>query len=176
MKIRLLATALAAALVLALTAQAGGDDWKVFTWEAGKCEQLLPGTPRPQKQTTKLIDGSTLDIYMQLVDKGNRAYILSYLDVPALAGAKEKDIQTALDNGRDQAAAKLNGKVVSDMKRNLGTYPGREIHIEVPNLGLYRARMYIVQGRLYQSVVLGPRDVVLGAMSDRYLDSFKLLK
>jgi hypothetical protein len=175
-KTRLLSAGLVAALFLAAQAGAGGDDWKTFTWEAGKCSALLPGTPKAQKQSTKLPDGSVLDIYMQLVDKGNRAYILSYLDIAALKAANEDAIQKALDNGRDQAAANLGGKVVSDMKRKLETFPGREIHIDAPGLGLYRARMYVVRGRLYQIVVLGPRDVALSKESTRYLDSLKLTK
>src|SRR5262249_39144714 len=149
-KIRLLTAGLVAALLLTAEAGAGGDDWKTFTWDAGKCTALMPGAPKPQKQTTKLPDGSMLDIYMQLVDKGNRAYILSYLDAPALAAATDDVIQKALDNGRDQAAKNLGGKVVSDKQIKLETFPGREIHIDAGALGLYRARMFVVRGRLYQ--------------------------
>jgi hypothetical protein len=176
MKTRLLAAGLVAALLLTAAARAGGDEWKTFTWEAGKCSALLPGTPKAQKQTTKLPDGSPLDIYMQMVDKGNRAYILSYLDSPGLAAATDDVIQKALDNGRDQAAKNLGGTVVKDMQRKLDKFPGREIHIDAPGLGLYRARMYVVRGRLYQIVVLGPRDVALSKESTRYLDSLKLTK
>jgi hypothetical protein len=175
-KSRFIGAGVVAALLLTAQAGARQDVWMTFTWEAGKCSALLPGTPKLEKKTTTLPDGGTLDIYIQLVDKGNRAYILSYLDAPALASAADDVIQKALDNGRDQAAANLGGKVVSDTKRKLGTYPGREIHIEAPGLGLYRARMYLVRGRLYQIVVLGPRDVALSKESTSYLDSFKLTK
>jgi hypothetical protein len=175
-KSRLLGAGLIAALLLAAQADAEPDEWKTFTWEMGKCSVLLPGVPKLQRQTTKLPDGSSLDIYMQLVDKGNRAYILSYLDAPALAAASEEAIQKALDNGRDQAAANLRGKVVGDLKCKLGQFPGRELLIEVPQFGLYNARMYLVRGRLYQIVVLGPHEVAVSLESTRYLESFKLTK
>jgi hypothetical protein len=66
--------------------------------------------------------------------------------------------------------------LISEKTVKLGDSPGREIHIETPTAGTYRARLYLVERRLYQVVVLAPKEVATSEASDWFLESFQLTK
>jgi hypothetical protein len=82
-----------------------------------------------------------------------------------------------LDDSREGALDNLGGKLVSEKEIKLGKHAGREILIEVAKQDrLFRVRVYLVENRLYQTVVFGPPKFVKSKEAERYLDSFKLLK
>jgi hypothetical protein len=162
-----------AAVSLALPAAVSAQpDWKEYTWKAGGCSVLLPGAPT--EQTRQVGGGQT--VHLLSAEVGKVAYVLSYAETPKLAKATAEDIEKAFAHARDQAVTQFKGKVIGEAERKLNGHPGREILIEAPGLGVYRVRLYLVGPRLYQVIVLGPREVALGKESDRYLDSFRLTK
>ena len=167
-----LAPAVAAVCLLLPAAGAAQTEWKERTWKAGDCSALLPGEPVEQTKDV----GQGRKVYLWIVSQGKIAYVVSYADMPELAKAGGELIEKALENGRKQAAVNLKGKVIYDKEHKLNGNPGREVHIETPALGIYRMRMYVIGPRLYQVIVLGPREVALSKDSDRYLDSFKVTK
>jgi hypothetical protein len=171
LKIRFLTPLLFAGL-LAAVSEAAQTEWKEFVWREGRCSILMPGEPRELKIPT----GGVGDTFIRMVEKGNNAWAVTYLDVPGMDKAPKDVITQALVNGRDGAAKSTNGKLLSDRDIKLGEHPGKEFELELPGGMLrYRSRVYIVSGRLYQMVVTGPRDVVQGREADRFLESFKLL-
>jgi hypothetical protein len=152
------------------------DKWETFSSKSGKYSISLPSKPM---ETDKKIDSAAgeLTIYMALVAPNNDlAYLVTYNDYPdaALAGA-EKDAM--LDGVRDGNVKSFGGKVASEKKITLGKekYPGREILLEKPGeTAVYRARMYLVNNRLYQVVIVSTKDVATNKDTDNYFESFKL--
>ena len=101
-------------------------------------------------------------------------YLILDREMPALAKANAATVQTALENGRKAAEKSLNGKLLNEKKVTLGKYQGLEFLIESAQLGFYRSRVYIVDGRMYQVTIMGPKDVATSKAADEYLQSFKL--
>jgi hypothetical protein len=136
----------------------------------------LPGEPERRKIRTKSASGVELEQHSFVVGIKTTAYLISYQDDANLVNAGARVIARALDNARDVTVAILKGKLKAEKSIKFAGYPGREIQIETPKLGIYRARVYVVGKRLYQVVVLGPEKFALSRESSRYLDSFKLTK
>jgi hypothetical protein len=161
--------AVVAALLALPGVGAAQAELKEYKWKAGKCSILMPGTPK-EKDGGKG-PGSTS---MLLATKEALVFLVSYTEVPDLAGSTKEGIKAALDKFRDSTAAQLKGKLVREKEHKLGSAPGRDFLFEAPGIGLYRARAFVAGGRLYQVVLAGPKDLVQGKDSERFLDSFKL--
>lgn len=135
----------------------------------------MPGDAIETKQALGLPTGGKVEVKIFLVQlKADTNYIVSYCDLPAesLQGLTP---DARLDRARDDAVAASKGKLVSDKKVKLGTDPGRDVVIELPeDKGFVRDRIYLVKTRLYQLVVTGDKGLVMGADAEKYLDSFKL--
>ena len=170
--------ALAVPIVCLVLTSASAQDkpaWKTFTSKEGRFSVLLPGEPKETKQNIGSADKMVIQT-QYLIEQGNLGYLVSFQDTPGLE--KPEMHAKVLDNGRDGAVKNLNGKLLSETKLTLDKkYIGLECLIDVPKFkGLYRLRMFIVGDRLYQLVVLGPKEVVTSKESDQYLDSFQLTK
>jgi hypothetical protein len=163
-------------LVLAVGAAAvSADDkpaWKEFASKEGRFKVLMPGTPT-QKQLDTESDFGKGVLHMNTVQSGKTMYGANYCDFPAKI--KEVPIKQVLDSSRDGAVANLEGKLASEQDLKLGDHPGREIRIEVAGgKQLFRARVYLVEQRLYQVVVFGTKDAATSKEADKFLDSFQL--
>src|SRR5262249_25102169 len=136
MKIRLLWPA----LVLPLLFGADDSGWKEFTSKEGGFTVSWPGKPT---ERTQAAGGSTMRMFLVEVSR-DLAYTVVYSD-------KSDDATFALDPAWQQAMAKYKGKLVSEKKIKLGSYPGKEIRFDLPDslLGV-RMRLYAVKHRLYQ--------------------------
>jgi hypothetical protein len=146
-----------------------------FTSKEGGFSVLMPGKPTEKVTTAKDPAGRDVETTLFIVDLKTVAYLASYTERPDLATVTADGKNAALENGRDAVVKGLNGKLLTDKRITLGNNPGREFQIEVPNLGVYRSRTYLVGGRFYQVVVMGPQDVATSKAADQFLDSFKLL-
>ena len=158
------------------TAVRADEKWETFTSKDGKYSVSLPGKPT---ESEKKVDSSTgeLTIHMALLAPNNDlAYLVTYNDYPeaALSGT---DKDGMLDNVRDLNLKSFGGKVASEKKINIGKdkFPGREILLEKPSeTAVYRARIFLVNNRLYQIVIVAPKDIATNMGTDKYLESFKL--
>ena len=100
-------------------------------------------------------------------------YGANYCDFPA--EIKKAPLRKVFDSSRDGAVANLEGKLVSESDIKLGDYPGREIRIGVEDgKQVFRARVYLVDRRLYQVVVFGSKEAATSKQADKFFDSFKL--
>lgn len=68
--------------------------------------------------------------------------------------------------------------MLSEQDIRLGTYPGKEFRLENPGKAIVRHRVYLVKQRIYQVLVETPldREQALSSDSDKFLNSFQLLK
>jgi hypothetical protein len=168
---------LAVAAGLCFTAAVRAEDkWETYSSKGGKYSVSLPGKPT---ESDKPIDSAAgeITIHMALLSPNNDlAYLVTYNDYPdaALAGT---DKEGMLDGVRDGNLKSFGGKVASEKKMTIGKdkFPGREILLEkAGETTVYRARMYLVNNRLYQVVIVASKDVATSKDTDKYLESFKV--
>jgi hypothetical protein len=172
MKVRPLLSGLAVVLLL------GADDppkLKDFTPKEGGFSARVPGD---MKETVKTVKGPGGKDEVQrtyaYAPNPSTVYLILDREMPALAKANAETVKLALENGRKAAEKSLNGKLLNQKKVSLGKYQGLEFLIESAKQGVYRSRVYIVDGRMYQVTILGPKDVATSKTADEYLESFKL--
>jgi hypothetical protein len=147
-------------------------EWKEFASKEGRFKVLMPGTPKKEKAETESDFGKGV-LHMNTVQAGKTMYGANYCDFPAKI--KKVSLKQILDSSRDGAVANLEGKLASEKDIKLGKYTGREIRINVAGgKQLFRARVYLVEQRLYQVVVFGTREAATSKEADKFLDSFKL--
>ena len=79
-----------------------------------------------------------------------------------------------LDRWYDNAVSALNGKLLSAHAVSLGSYPGKQLAIQLPNnTGVIHGRVFLVDYRLY--LVMAITSSTRPSLEvTRYLDSFKL--
>ncbi|HLW67652.1 MAG TPA: hypothetical protein VKS79_20210 [Gemmataceae bacterium] len=164
--------------VLCFTAAAHAEDkWETYTSKSGKYSILMPAKPTESDQKFES-NGVELKQYLAMVapSGSDLVYLVAYNDFPeaAIAGA---DKELMLDSVRDGGAKTFGGKIVSDKKITLGKekYAGREFVAEKSDESrVYRSRAYVAGSRLYQIVIIAPKDVATNKETDKYFDSFKL--
>jgi len=160
-----LAAGLVAAVAFVLAGPAAAQD-KPFVWKEGKVEVKFPATPKESKDKLELMK-----------DNGKVIYMVTYNVIAALEKAPPDTHKLIFNNTRDNLAKSLNGKLLGEKELKVdGTAGGREFLVETPLFGVYRTRIYIVGDRLYQQILMAPKDVATGKDADKYFDSFKIVK
>jgi len=150
------------------------QEWKEFTSKEGGFKVVMLGRPKQQQFDTESDFGKGV-LHMNRVQVGETIYGANYCDFPA--EIKKTPIKKVYDSSRDGAVANLEGKLVSEKEIKLGKHSGREIRIEVGGgKQLFRARVFLIEQRLYQIVVMGTKEAATSKEADKFLESFKLDK
>jgi hypothetical protein len=153
-------------------AQDSKTDWKEFTSKEGHFKVLMPGKPEHNNLDSVSDFGKGI-LHMNSAQANGTMYAGNYSDFPE--GIKKVPIKQVFDSSRDGAVGNLDGKLVSEKDIELNKHPGREILIAVAGgVRLFRVRVYLVDRRLYQVVVFGPKEAANSKEADKFLDSFKL--
>jgi hypothetical protein len=178
MKTRVLFLGLAAALLATASVLAAPEPaWKEFTSRDGGFSVRMPKTPTEQTKSLKSPFGPVdVTMFQAISPKDGLLYQVAYNDFPAFLVqlADADDVLKAIPGGVAQG---VNGKVLSNDKVKLGDHPGREFEIEVfGGQGVVHGRAYLVKDRLYQVMVIAPKDAADSPDINRFLDSFKLTK
>jgi hypothetical protein len=139
-----------------------------FSSVEGKFKVFMPG--KPKKQTLRAA-GMTLRTFS--IEDKDGAYVVAYADVPIPSDESPEQIQKRLRGARDGMLNNINGELTSESRIWLqGTYPGRELSAELPGgVGILRARIYLVQQRMYQIMAVGTPARVKSADTVRFLES-----
>jgi len=157
---------------LPLVLGANVDDWKPLTEKEGGFSILFPGTPTENKQETKTPAG-TVAVTFFVLEKEGITYVASYSVFPK-ESVKARSEEKRLDNARDGAVASAKGKLENQRSIKIGKYPGRELMIQGEK-NFVRSRIFAVENRLYQTMVVGSKQQVSGSQADHFLDSFRLI-
>jgi hypothetical protein len=153
---------LAAVVVLGGLAGPVAAQDKPYVWKEGRVEALFPGTPKESKDKLELT-------------KGGVAYLVIRSEVPDLG--KTPGAETLFfDVMRGTLVKALQAKLISEKELKVDDAPGRELLLEVPNLGVFRMRFILVGNRMYQVSVMGRMEAVTGKEAEAFFKSFKLLK
>jgi hypothetical protein len=168
------ALALAAVVIVAVSALADEPKWKEFVSKPGRFKVLMPDTPEQDSGETESDYGKGT-LHMHTAQAGKALFGAHYTDFPA--AIRKLPLKQVYDSSRDGAVANLKGKLLSEKDVKLGKYPGREIRIEVKGgARLFRARVFLVDRRLYQVVVFGTKETATSKDADRFLSSFRLVE
>ncbi|MDB9524500.1 hypothetical protein PN498_00745 [Oscillatoria sp. CS-180] len=147
-----------------------------FSSEAG---QFSISTPAPLEETQQSVDTPVgpIEIYTFTAEQDDAAYVVAYSDYPPEI-VEQTDPDQLLDSSRDGAINNLGGTLVSEEAIDLEGNPGRSLVISTDvNAGepaVIDSRIYLVENRLYQILVVMPEDDNDDAASTNFLESFSL--
>jgi hypothetical protein len=171
-------------LTLPLLLGAVQDDlpagWKVFASKDGRFTVHMPKEPMdPKKQVVKTGTGE-LNVTLVIAEGRQDSYfVVSYSDFPPAVlkkGEEEMRLDQACNGAVESSRGKLRG--VAKPIELAGGYAGREIVIEKDGAVIAKMRIYLVENRLYQIMVLGSGTIFSSKEKDVgiFLDSFRLKK
>ncbi|MCS6814800.1 MAG: hypothetical protein NZ772_14695 [Cyanobacteria bacterium] len=150
--------------------------WRPFRDPNGKFTVLMPGDPKQQRQQQQTRLGN-LDIYTFAVEQpGLSAHLVTYTDFPA-ESIQNVDPNKLLDSGRDEVLRRVQGSLLSESRISLNGAPGRELKIKAPGDLIIHSRIYMVNQRLYQLIVVAPASKAanLSGSIRGFFQSFRLL-
>ncbi|MFN4259073.1 MAG: hypothetical protein ACK4RK_07225 [Gemmataceae bacterium] len=157
---------------LFIVSQAPAQEFKEFSSAAGRFKVQMPGAP---KESSLDVAGTTAKLF--LVEVNDSAYLASYADMPIPANEGAEQTQMRLDGAVQGMVTNVNGKLTKETKIKLGQYPGRAVEAELPQAnGYLRARIYMVDRRLYQLVIAGDKQTVYSKDAEKFLGSLVLIK
>jgi hypothetical protein len=126
---------------------------------------LMPGKPKSETRDQK---GLTLHNFV--VEGRDTAYLASYAELPPGGFDYAKGVQGVADA--------QGGKILtqSDFTVDGNTGKSYEIEISKPKAGFAAGRMVVIDGRLYQLLVVGSKIRATDPDVNKFFESFKLIK
>ncbi|MEO0987458.1 MAG: hypothetical protein AAFY20_18195 [Cyanobacteria bacterium J06639_14] len=147
-----------------------------FSSEAGQFSISVPGAFQETQESVETPVGP-INIHTFTAEAQNSAYVVAYSDYPTEI-VEQSDPQMLLDSSRDGALGNLNGTIVSEEAIALDGNPGRSLVIDTVDPtgdeATIKSRIYLVNNRLYQILVVSPKDQAQEAKFDAFLESFTL--
>lgn len=130
---------------------------------------MMPGTPKEQQQS---------GFKSYAIEEKDGVYMAAFSDLPISGNEPDNVLQQRLDGSRDGFLQNTNSTLKSDTKITLlGKYPGRAIEAENPQRGaILRARVWIVNQRLYMLQVIGKPAWANSNDANKFLDSLSLIQ
>ena len=162
-----------ALLLACLLGAVPGDTLKEYRLD-DKFKVQLPTAP--EASTQKMPAGPPLKVYKANGSAG--VYLVATLEIPEATNEPDDKLQTRLDAGRDQGVQNAKGKLLQETRIRLAPkYPGREILVELPaTKEMLRGRLYLVEGRLYQLILVGSAEFINSPSAGKFLGSLNLSK
>ena len=149
---------------------------EVFSSESGQFEIAAPAPFEETQQSVETPVGP-VEIYTFTAETENTAYVVAYSDYPAEI-IEQTDPQALLDSSRDGAVSNLGGTLVSEEVIDLAGNPGRSLVISAAanqeQAATINSRIYLVDNRLYQVLVVAPEGEETPDDASLFLDSFDL--
>jgi hypothetical protein len=147
-----------------------------FSSEAGNFSISTPKTMEETQQSVQTPVGP-INIYTFTAESNDSAYVVAYSDYPPEIVA-QSDPEMLLDSSRDGALNNLGGTLVSEEVIDLDGNPGRSLVIdtatETGDKATINSRIYLVNNRLYQILVVTPESKAEKVDSAAFLESFSL--
>jgi hypothetical protein len=135
----------------------------------------MPGQP---DQETKTLDTRGMQVVIHKFsvfrDSRTQLFMALYMDFPGPAVAK-LGTDRLLDIMANSVAADAHGSVEEKHPTTLGTVPGVEVTVRVPNTGVIISRVFVSGQRCYQVSAAMPDSRASSPEVRQFLDSFQLL-
>ncbi len=160
--------ACAALVLVAISAHA--QDWKTYSYAADGFSASFPSAPEAAKQDVDT-EGGPIELRTYLATDGNVALFVGVSDYGPNAAKADPD--AILQGAKNGALTNAKATLASEKPITLGTYHGLEFEADSA-AGHISARIYVVNGFLYQTLVITPPSSSY-ANRTRFLDSFQLI-
>lgn len=135
----------------------------------------FPAGKAPEVEA-KAIAGSSSASHLFKVQYGTSGYIVAYDD---LAKGSKREPQQILDGAREGVLETTGGTIERDDPFTIDGFSGIDLTVTAVTSGItmrQRARVILVDGRLYQLVVVAPSWSGATAVEQDFFDSFELLR
>lgn len=132
----------------------------------------FPESKAPEVEDKAIAGGAA---HLFKVQYGTSAYVVTYDD---FAKGSSRTAQQVLDGARDGIVESTGGTIDSEHSLTLDGHPGLEFAVTATTAGIkmrQRLRVYFVDGRLYQTLIVAPTWSGATHFEQDFLDSFKLL-
>ena len=153
--------------------------WKVIDSKDGRFTVHMPKEPMAPKAQVVRTKTGELNVTSVIAEGPHDSYfVVSYGDFPQ-AERKKGEEEKRLDQACNGAAESLRGEIRDEKPIKLdGRYPGRGFIIRKDGAVIAKMRIYLVETRLYQVMVLGSGQIFSSKEKDAgiFLDSFRLNK
>jgi hypothetical protein len=143
---------------------------KTFAPAGGGFSVNMPGKPQHSETTHRSFVGAVQE-NSYTVNSGSASYTASVSDLPGAAVALGGS-GTILGKAKEGLLKESGGSETSFEKTSLGGNEGRELIYSLPSGGVGKARLYLVDKRLYVIVGAGPKSA--SASINRFVNSFQL--
>ena len=150
--------------------------WQPFASGEGGFSILLPGTPERVQQTLDTDLGRIELTGFATLRPEEAAYLALYADLPSKINVRDNPdaVNELLDGGAEYYVNESNGQLLSKKNITIENFPGRELRVMLPNNVVARHRLILVKNRLYQLVVITPKEEHLQGSINGFFDSFQL--
>lgn len=172
-----LKTMCAVAVLVFAGGLAAQDKDKKFESKDGRFSAKFPVDPKVVPQKAGALD-LVITIAEKEKDKDKVGFAVIYSDMPAdvvKATPGDKLLESGEKGLVDNFKATIKSSTKTAFKANGKEYPARDIVAEKDALAL-RVRIVLVDARLYQVFVVGPKEQATGKEADEFLASFELAK
>ena len=161
-----------------LAAACGPSEWRPMDIAEGGFRVLMRGQPQVSNQDLQTPAGR-MSAHLYSSERPVSYYAVGYSDYP-LAFAVSENPDAIFKGVRDTWVRRIGGRTVgADRKLTLaGKYPGVEFSAEGNAKGApayLQARLFLVDQRLYQVIVMGRKNEVSQGEINRFLNSFELV-
>jgi len=142
-------------------------EWIKYSDTPGRFTMMMPISPVKSEQPVETDSGKLIN-HLFLATTSTAAFLISYVDHPV-----KEDPQKILERVRDGAVNGIKGTLLRSTNITHKGYPGFEFAASVAD-AVYTSRIYLVNDRLYQIVVVGPPGTKMSEDINRYMASFDL--
>jgi hypothetical protein len=153
--------------------------WKVYDSTDGRFTVHMPKEPMDPKKRVVRTEAGDLNATLVIAEGRHDSYfVVSYCDFPR-AKLKKGEEEKRLDQACNGAAESSRGEIRDEKPIKLeGRHPGRAFVIRKDGAVIAKMRIYLVENRLYQVMVLGNGPIFSSKEKDAgiFLDSFRLNK
>ena len=164
------------AISLLVLAGCHKPNWQDFSSAEGRFSVLMPGTPKDKSQTENTPLGP-ITTHISIYSDNDSAFAVSYTEYPPSL-MENFNVEKGLDGARNAQLGKFGSALISETPLSYqDTYPGRELQMTLTKgdgKHAIRNRMYLIKNRLYQVMIILPKDELFSKDAVKFMDSFKL--
>ncbi len=148
--------------------------WITFESQEGNFSILFPKQPTQSTQILRTAYGNVNQYIFTANDTNGIYYTIGYTDIP-LQSFENRTIDEMLDSATAGEVNGVGGTLISETVISINGSQGREVNISVAQ-GDYRIKSqhFFIGQRLYQLVVIAPKDYIELKDVRNFLDSFEL--
>lgn len=169
-------TAFAFVALLAATGLTAAQEGKPFESKEGRFAVRFPGDTRAEVKTVVQKAGG-LELTLSVVEKGGAGHVVAFADVgPEATKLPPAQVLERAEQGLVSIfKAKVTKAGASTFKASGKDHAARDVIAE-KDAATIRMKLILIDGRLYELFVVGPKEATTGKDADEFLNSFTVTK